>query len=181
MRFLKHLSKRLTRYTCISIKENIHFINVPILDFSLFQCCVHYVCWVIISPCCRGNNRWQNRSRNSRKKIHSWRARARNQMLCWLSLLMRYGWLAFVDYIFLDYLQPVTLPFFKLLLTCKHGFLPVLKLHELLSMLLSSTSCKGCVCPPSLEDIILLHVLSSNVEFKLYIKKAFCPNYNWLL
>jgi hypothetical protein len=32
-----------------------------------------------------------------------------------------------------------------------------------------------------LEDIILLHVLSSNVEFKLYIKKAFCPNYNWLL
>ena len=56
---------------------------------------------------------------------------------------MRYDWLAFVDYIFLDYLQPVTLPLFKLLLTCKHGFLPVLKLHELLSMLLSSTSCKG--------------------------------------
>jgi len=83
-------------------------------------------------------------------------------------------WLACICRLHLSRLFATGNPsFFMLLLTCKHGFLPVLKLHELLSMLLSSTSCKGCVCPPS--------VLSSNVEFKLYIKKAFCPNYNWLL
>lgn len=47
-------------------------------------------CALLPSIALQNMYRWQNRSRNSRRKIHSWRANVRNQMLLLLSFLMRY-------------------------------------------------------------------------------------------